>query len=266
MNKLSGVISGRKVKPPRVIVYGPRGIGKTTFASKAPNPIIVQTEDGADELEVDRLPVVKSFTELMDNLAKIYREKHDFRTVVLDSIDWAEKLIHEELKREMGEKDFAAYGRGAAMTVTYVERLIKAFDALREKRGMSCILIAHSYIKRFNSPEGDSYDRYEIDLHQKSASICEEWADGIFFASQKIYTTTTDAGFGKKITRGTGSGERVMFTEERPAFTAKNRYKLPVEMPFEWSAFVKAAKLPLDGNYSIGSNETNETNEKGNEQ
>lgn len=259
MLKLSGVISGRKVKPPRIIVYGPRGVGKTTFASKAPNPIIVQTEDGADELDVDRMPVARTFSELMECLTKIYRENHDYKTIVLDSVDWAEKLIHEELKREMGEKEFQAYGRGAALTVTYVERLIKAFDALREKRGMACILIAHSYIKRFNSPEGDSYDRYEIDLHQKSASICEEWADGIFFASQKIYTTTTDAGFGKKITRGTGNGERVMFTEERPAFTAKNRYKLPVEMPFEWSSFVKAAKLPADGIYP-GSLEQNVQN------
>jgi hypothetical protein len=104
---------------------------------------------------------------------------------------------------------------------------------------MTILITAHTIVKRFQSPDSEPYDRWELDLHQKAASVCEEWADAVVFASQKIFTTSSDVGFGNKQVRGVGNGERVLLTEERPSHVAKNRYSLPYELPLEYKALAK---------------------------
>ncbi len=108
-------------------------------------------------------------------------------------------------------------------------------------KGMNVILLAHPLIKRFDSPECAPYDRYQIKLHKTAAALVTEWADAVLFANYRVYTQETDAGFNKKINRGTGNGERIINTTERPAFHAKNRFDLPDVIPFNkdtaWNDF-----------------------------
>jgi hypothetical protein len=102
------------------------------------------------------------------------------------------------------------------------------------------VQIAHTDIKRFDSPEHDPYDRYVIKLHARAAALLQEHSDVVLFANYRISTVKADVGFNKKVSRAVGSGERVIHTVERPAFLAKNRYDLPDTLALEWSAFAQA--------------------------
>jgi hypothetical protein len=49
-----------------------------------------------------------------------------------------------------------------------------------------------------------------------------------------------DLGFGKTSSRGISSGERLLFTSERPAYLAKNRFNLPESIPLSWDSLQTA--------------------------
>jgi adenylate kinase family enzyme len=234
--RLAAITTGVRQKPPRIIIYGVRGVGKSTFAANASKPIFVPTEDGLGVLDVASFPVAKSYDELMANLDSLLLEEHEFRTVVVDSLDWAEKLIHEQIRKDEGDGIFTNYGRGYVFAIAYFERLLKKLDELRDAKGMTILVVAHTIVKRFQSPDVEAYDRWELDLHQKSASVCEEWADVLGFATQRVFTVKGD---NEDRARGAGTGERVLLLEERPSHAAKNRYSLPYEMPLDYKALAK---------------------------
>jgi hypothetical protein len=249
--RLSSIVKRVRQEPPRIIVFGLRGVGKTSFAAKAANPIFVPTEDGLGVLDVPAFPLAKTFHDLLDNLKALLTEEHDYKTVVVDSLDWAEKLVHIVVRAKYGETIFTDYGKGYVYCVPYFEELLGLLDQLRTQKGMTVLLIAHTLVKRFQSPDCEPYDRWELDLHQKVASVCEEWADAVLFASQKVFTAETKLAFNQKAVRGIGSGERILLTEERPSHVAKNRYSLPYEMPLDYRAvvteIVRAWKRPQQG-------------------
>jgi len=107
---------------------------------------------------------------------------------------------------------------------------------------MTVIQLAHTDIRRFDSPEHEPYDRYVIKLHARAAALLQEHSDVVLFANYRISIAKADVGFNKKVTRAVSSGERVLYTTERPAFLAKNRYGLPDVLPLDWQAF--AAAMP----------------------
>lgn len=234
---LDSLERGQENKPPRIVVYGTKGIGKTSFASSAPEPVIIQTEDGIGLLDTPRFPIAKSFADVLAAIGVLLKEDHKFKTVILDSADWTERLIHAQVRVEHGDKIFSEYGKGYTFAVPHFENLLGGLNALRERKGMTVVITAHAITKRYESPDVEPYDRYFLDLHSKVGSALEEWCDVLMFANYKVITKATDTGFGNKQVRGVGVGERILFCEERPAFTAKNRYRLPAEMPFDWKAF-----------------------------
>lgn len=134
----------------------------------------------------------------------------------------------------------AGYGKGYVAALNLWRQYIDGLNALRDDRGMAVVQIAHTDIKRFDSPEHDPYDRYVIKLHARAAALLQEHSDIVLFANYRISTVKADVGFNKKVSRAVGSGERVIHTVERPAFLAKNRYDLPDTLPLEWSAFAQA--------------------------
>ena len=232
--------------PPRIIAYGVAGIGKSTFAAAADKPTFLITEDGLGSLSVPHFPLARSFDEVMEALAALYTEPHDFRTVVVDSIDWLEPLIWQKACRDnrWSSIEEPGYGKGYIAALDLWRQYLDGLDALRDHRGMTVIQIGHADIKRFDSPEHEPYDRYVIKLHARASALLQEHADIVLFANYRVSTIKSDVGFNKKVTRALGSGERVLYTAERPAFLAKNRYGLPDMLPLDWQAFA-AAMPPL---------------------
>lgn len=241
MSLLSSIIAGAKPGPRRVLLYGTAGIGKSTFATCAPSPIVVQTEDGLGEIDTHKFPVAQSLSDVMQSLAALYQENHTYRTIVIDSLDWLERLIWAEVckKRQVSSIEDIGYGKGYTFALSHWREFLDGLSALRDQRGMTVILIAHAKIERFENPETDAYDRYMPRLHKTAAAMVAEWCDEVLFASYKIFTKSTDEGFNQKRIQGLGTGERVLRTTERPSHLAKNRLGLPDEMPLAWSEFSK---------------------------
>lgn len=241
---LTSIITGPTPGPRRLMVYGVQGVGKSTFGTQAPSPIVIQTEDGLGEIDCHKFPLATSYAQVMQALAALYSEPNTYRTVVIDSLDWLERLIWNEVCRERGVKNIEeiSYGKGYQAALTFWREVLDGLSALRAERGMMSVLIAHAKIERFENPETDAYDRYAPRLHKAAAALVQEWCDEVLFASYRVHTRTTDEGFNRHRTQAIGSGERVLRTTERPAHAAKNRLGLPDELPLQWSAF--ATHLP----------------------
>jgi len=236
---LASIRRNERIAAPRVLVYGVEGIGKSTFAAGAESPVFIQTEDGLGSLQVDHFPLAAGVDDVLSAIATLYTEKHDFRTVVVDSLDWLETHIVRNVEAKHDAKDLA-YGKGAILQAEVWRKVLEGLNALRNDRGMAVVLIAHCTIKRFDSPEVEPYDRYQVKLQERSSALVREWADAVLFANYKTIVKKDDVGFNKTSNRGISTGERLLFTSERPAFQAKNRYALPESIPLSWDAFVSA--------------------------
>lgn len=239
---LASISTDPIIAPPRIVLYGPHGVGKTTFGACAPAPILMPFEDGVGKLEIARFPILQSWTETVEALGALINEAHDYGTVVVDSLDWLEPIVWAEVCKRHGKKDIEefGYGKGYLFACDVWREFFDGLRALRQSKSMAVVLIAHTEIKQFADPNSDPYDRYQIKLQPRASALAEEWADCVLFANFRTYTAKADAGFNRKITRGVGTGERVLYTEERPGFRAKNRYGLPAELPFTWAAFSDA--------------------------
>lgn len=229
-------------KPPRIIIYGDPGLGKTTFGVSAPNPVVIQTEDGLGSLEATAFPLASSYEDVIEALSSLYTEDHDYKTLVIDSLDWLEPLIWQRVcldnKIETIEK--LAYGKGYVEAVYHWRSFFDGITALRDAKGMTIIMTAHNEIKRVEDPTLPAYDRHDLKLHKRAAAVAEEFADVILFAASQTNTVTEDAGFNQKRTRAVTTGQRVMHTVGQPAFLAKSRFPLPPVLPLAWSALSDA--------------------------
>jgi hypothetical protein len=243
---LASLKSSSALSTARILGYGVAGVGKTTFAAGAPNPVFLITEDGLGKINVPHFPLARSFDDVMEGLAALYSEPHDYKTVVVDSIDWLEPLVWQRACKDNGWRTIEdpGYGRGYIAALDLWRQYLDGLNALRDERGMTVIQLAHADIKRFDSPEHEPYDRYVIKLHSRASALLQEHSDAVLFANYRISTVKSDVGFNKKVTRALGSGERVLYTAERPAFLAKNRYGLPDVLPLDWQAFAAAMPQP----------------------
>lgn len=231
----------RASQPPRILVHGGHGVGKSTLGASAFNPIFLPTEDGLSGLETSAFPLLRSWQEVEEAIAVLETEKHEFGTVVVDSLDWLEPLIWAEVCRRGGKRSLEdwAYGKGFFETAPLWRQFLESMDRLRA-RGMAIVLICHSEVKRFDAPDSDPYDRYQPKLHKIANALVQEFCDIIGFAQFEVAVKKTDNGFGSVKARGIGTGRRVLHVVEKPAFCAKNRYNLPETMPLDWATLVEA--------------------------
>lgn len=232
---LNSVTTGKVEGPRRVVLYATEKVGKSTFAAGAPSPIFICSEDGTSQLDVSRFPEPKCFSDVLDAIQVLLAEPHGFKTLVLDTLDWLEPLVHAHVCEKNGWANIETpgYGKGPSAALDQWRLLLARLEELQKKRGMHIILLAHSWIKTFKNPEavGD-YDRYELKLSPKASGVIKEWCEAVLFANHE--TLTTEKG-GR--TRGVSSGARVMHTERRAAWDAGNRYSLPETLPLSWDEF-----------------------------
>jgi len=242
MSMLSAIQRGQQSMPPRILVYGTEGIGKSTLAASAPHPIFIQTEDGLSEIACDKFPLAASYEDALAALHELQSADHSYETVVIDSLDWLERLIWDAVCREYRansiEKADGGYQRGYVHALTYWRKVVDALQRLRVNKGMATILLAHAKVEKFDDPESATYDRYSPRLQKHAAALINEWCDAVLFATRKFRTETEDRGFGRERTiavgLGAAGGERVLRTVGSPACVAKNRYDLPAEIPLSW--------------------------------
>ena len=242
--KLSDVISGPKLEPPRITIYGGAGVGKSTFAAGAPNAIFLPTEDGIGVIGADRFPLMESYDAVVEAIEELTKEDHKFKTVVIDSLDWLEPLVWKKVCdiHKLKSIEEPGYGKGYTFAAEIWRDLLSKLEVLRKLKGMVVVLIAHSAIKRHDPPDQESFDRYELKLHKAAAALVSEHSDIIGYCNYRTGITETDTGFGNKRKRAVGTGERVLQLGARPAYVGKTRYAIPEELPLEWKELVNAIK------------------------
>ncbi|XHR30531.1 MAG: ATP-binding protein [Chthoniobacteraceae bacterium] len=230
--------TGRIQRPQKAVIYGPEGIGKSTLASQFPSPVFLDTEGGSHHLDIVRLLAPKSWEEVTSAITALGSEAHDFRTFVIDTADWLEKLLIEHICQRSNKtsiEDFG-YGKGYTLLAEKFTKLLASLDPLLAC-GMHVLLLAHCRIVKFEQPEAaEAYDRYELKLTKQVAPLVKEWCDMQLFAN--YFTRVAESDSGKK--RDVGGRERVLYTNHTAAGDAKNRHGFEEKLHFAFASIATA--------------------------
>ncbi len=253
-SKLASVKRGQLRSALRHLFYGPEGVGKSSLAADAPAPLFLDIEGGADNLDVARYPfrdevgghVPRSFAEVTAAVEDLIANPgHGYQTLVIDTIDALEALVHRHICEVNGKtsvEDFG-YGKGFQVALDEFRRFLGLLDSLRAK-GMQVVMLGHSIVKTFKNPEGEDFDRYQLRVHDKAAGLIKEWCDVVGFirfdgGANKIKGDTAQT----KRARGWASGRRMVQLAREAAWDAKSRLALPAELELgtahPWAPFAQ---------------------------
>lgn len=222
-----------KIEPMKVLIYGVEGIGKTTFASKFPDPIFIDTEGSTGFINARKLPNPTSWTMLLDELEDIKSDSRG-KTLIIDTLDWAERLAKKYLmdKNKWAAIDSTNYGSRYVALSDEIGKLLNKLTEIKDL-GINVVLTAHAETKKHELPdEMGQYDKYTLKLEKRDAGLAKEWADMILFFNYKTTIISDSKSNSKKAT----GGQRVMYTTHKPAWDAKNRLGLPDELPIDFEA------------------------------
>lgn len=261
-SKLGAIVRGQLRSPARCLFYGPEGVGKSSLAADAPAPIFLDIEGGADNIDAARYPfrdgpgghIPRAYAEVVAAIDDLTTGDHAYQSVVIDTVDALEALIHlhicEEYKKKNVE-DFG-YGKGYQVALDVFRGLLKRLDTLRARRDVRVIFVGHSVVKPYKNPLGEDYDRYQLSVHEKTIGPkLREWCDVVGFVR-------FDEGAGKlagdtaqnKRARGWSTGDRVVQLAHSHAWDAKARVGLPesivLDVQHPWAPFGEATADALD--------------------
>ena len=230
------IISGKIISAQKVVIYGPEGIGKSTFASMFPNPVFIDTEGSTKHMDVPRTPKPSSWTMILEQVKYFKANPHLYDTLVIDTADWAEQLCMSEIcakSQKRSIEDFG-YGKGYIYLAEEFGRLLNLLEDVIEV-GINVVITAHAQMRKFEQPEEmGAYDRWELKLQKKTAQLLKEWADMVLFANYEIFVINVDNQGVQKGKNKAQGGKRVMYTSHTPSWDAKNRHNLDLKLNLDY--------------------------------
>ena len=225
------IYKGKVSKALKVLVYGPEGIGKSTFAAQFPEPLFIDTEGSTDHMDVMRTDKPTSWAMLCGMVDEVIADPSICKTLVIDTADWAERLCMENIMHinKVESIESLGYGKGYVMLMEQFGKLLDKLSLLVDK-GTNVVLTAHAQMRNVSLPdEMGNYDRWELKMQKKTCPMIKEWADMVLFVNYKTRIIKDENGKGK----GTG-GRRMMYTTHQTTYDAKNRFGLKEELPFDF--------------------------------
>lgn len=249
MSILNKVSTGKQVKAQIHTIAGNNGVGKTTWAASFPDVLLIDLEKGSSHLDVARItssdvPNIEAFRSILADLKK---GQHHYKTLAIDSVESLEGMISDavcaEGKVDSIEKYEGGYGKGYTRTREIMREIMITLQSLQDI-GMTSILIAHTQVKSHTDPASNqTWDRVIMRCNDKMAALIRDLSDNVFYATYKVFTAKEG---GK--TKAFGDGQRVMYTQYRPGFDAKNRLDLPLELPLSYDEFAEACRIQPEAN------------------
>lgn len=243
------ITKGKQRSAIRLVAYGSEGIGKSTFASKFPEPLFIDVEGGTKQLDVSRFPTPETWRDLLEEIDAIIEEPETCRTLVIDTADRAEALLTAAILKDDNKKSIEDFGYGKGWTIL-AERFQKDFLNRLDRviaKGVNVVLLAHAQMRKLESPDEPPYDRWELKVSKKVAPIVKEWADILLFMNYSVKVVEEN---GRNKAKGTA--KRMMHANHRPTYDAKNRYGLPDDMPLDFEPL----RAVYEGNVPIRKEQT----------
>lgn len=249
---LTSITPCKRIMPPRITVYGPEKIGKTTLASQIPNALLLDIEGGSGALNVARVMrdpdsgMLTSYRSFCETLTALETQDHKFEALVIDSVDWLESLVFDDVAKQYGKQSIAdvGYGAGHVTAENMFRDILRRLDGLRDRRNMVILLIGHSEVTKFDNPLTASYDQYKLKLHKRIAPLINEWSDCLLFANLEVKVTKEQNGMAT--VNKTKDQGRVLYTGKSEAYVAGNRYDLPPVITLGWQDFLSAFNEALN--------------------
>ena len=251
---------GAMDRPPKTTVEGEAGVGKSFFACSAPKPFVINTDDGIDEI-LRRIPDImvmdavprgtgdeknpykkdaEIYDSVIETLTELAKEKHDRKSIIIDSLDRLEMLAHAKVCVEHDLKlglEQLGYGKGFTYARGKLQRVLAGLNYLRDEKGMEPICVCHTQIKTINKPTLEPYDVFSLKLHKAASADIMEWSDAVLFLCFKMKVIKKDTGFGRKDSRAINTGERIILTSGSQGVDCKNRFGLPEEIPADYASY-----------------------------
>ena len=258
---LSQITTTKSTHPPRTVIYGVDGVGKTSLAAEFPAPVLYLPTEGEappSDVHVDtpkdnngNPAIIESFNDLLDIFGELLTTEHEYKTVIVDSLDGLESLVWKATCARLGVASIEdpGFGKGYVEADSEWNEFLSAVGMLA-KSGIYVVQLAHPEIVRFDSPVTDPYSRYTIKLHKRANALVRERADIVAFVNYRVSIKEKEVARQTKVARGDGGNERLIHFNEKPGFTAKNRYGMPDSVTYKrGKGFDEIAKhLPSNDN------------------
>lgn len=233
---LSSLRSSRVVRPPVCLFYAGDGDCKTSLASEFPSPIYLRTEGEEPPSDAPEMPTVDvtGWQDIEDTFTLLLTEEHNFKTVIVDTVDGIAPFVEEVTARRIGAASVndnskgspAAFGNGFTESEVEWGRFMDGCAAL-SRAGMHVVLLGHRIIRNFKSPTTDPYDQYDVALNKRAAPAVRARCDVVGFMSRRVSLKEKEVGRNNKVAHAEGGKEVQIHTVGGAGFHAKNRYGLP---------------------------------------
>ena len=240
---MDSIIKGVETVPLVTVVTGATAVGKTHFACQSDAPIMLDLEHGAEIHNNQKIPLYGKdivFDDCIEALRLIYtnHKKIGVKTVIVDSMDWVQKLIHKEVCKQKNVEtiDELKWGAGYQLSASLAQDFINGLDSLRQL-GLEIVIICHTQIVKVDEPIHDLYEIYDLKLDRLIRNTIKEWATIIAFCEFDQKTHLKGERFGQKVYKAISTGNRIMHTVPQAGFVAKSRIPIPSPLPLDWKVF-----------------------------
>jgi hypothetical protein len=234
---LTKITTGTIERPVSVIVYGVAGCGKSTFAAGAPDPLFIDCDNRTAHLDVRRLKP-DTFEDLIEVTKLIARGELKCSTLVIDTLDHAELMLHRDLCKTHNvatiEDVGGGYGKGYVAALGEWRRFAVGMDAIRAK-GVGLVMLAHSQVKAFMNPAGENYDQVQMKLDKRAQGFLTERVDGIGYASFGVVLSAIK----QEKTKARSTGKTSLSFAPSAAVQTKRFEKYPLTCALTWADFTK---------------------------
>ena len=240
---MDSIIKGVETVPLVTIIHGKESVGKTYMACQSDSPIMLDMEHGAEIHPIQKIPLYGKdvvFDDCIEALRLIYAQhkKMGVKTVIVDSFDWVQKLIHKQVcsKKNVETIDELKWGAGYQLAASLAQDFVNGLDSLRQL-GLEIIIICHTQIVKVDEPIHDLYEVYDLKLDRLIRNTLKEWATIIAFCEFDQKTHLKGERFGQKVYKAVSTGNRIMHTVPQAGFVAKSRIPIPSPLPLDWKIF-----------------------------